>query len=170
MRFLRHALCTLLFFVLLSGLAACSVARPSNTAETKEPIPVTVVRFEDYRPGGSVSEQDLIPFMNLLTTVLKQYNFSPTIIGSKASPPSKGVVITGQLTEMPKEFEEEGRVSFSCVIMIDGRAAKSKTYFQSLLPDNSTLRSNNDPKTRTVEAALRELMRDLKKLTTKSTT
>lgn len=152
-------------FVAILALQTVPTAYLAQASEEPVPeIPVTLVRFTDYRPGGGPGQQNLTSFMNTLKSLMSRFHIKPVMVSPDDTIPSVGIVIKDQVNELPSVFESEGRVSFSCSVILDGQVAKSSSYFQRVTVSGRARATNDEPQRRAVELAVNEFLIDLQQI------
>lgn len=124
------------------------------------PVPIAVVRFENFRPGAGVGQQDIREFMDDLTSALARNGYQPTVREQGSPVPTTGLALTGGVTELPSDLAQKGSVRFYCSIYKDGKEVKKGLYSQIVYSEDQSkgiLASQN----RAIKLALLSLMYDI---------
>jgi hypothetical protein len=144
---------------LLAGLA-CAGARPPETGAA--PVALTLVRFQDGRPGGGPGQVTGIAFRDALETALGRSGFEVRGV-EEALEGGSGLVLKGVIDELPKVFStpKRGRVSFMATVLVDGREIYTRNYDSEVFATEGQDVGDQAQK-RALAFAFADLIRDLK--------
>jgi hypothetical protein len=155
----RRLLAAAAALVLLAACVACAGTRASSSGA---PVSLTLVKFEDGRPGGGVGQVTSLEFMDSLRTALGRSGFDVVLV-EDPSQAATGLAVKGVIDELPKTHAtpKKGRVSFLATVFVGGREVYSRTYSEQIFSHEGQDVADQALK-RAMAVAFADLARDIK--------